>query len=289
MSDDVALGDVTVETTFADYRDVDGVRLPMRLTTKTDRYVTADLKVSGATINGSTVDLSAPQSVTSSAGPPPYAPKVTAQEVSKGIWLLAGEGHHSVLVELSDHTELIEVPLNETRAIAVIAKARDVVRDKPLRKVIVTHHHFDHTAGVRAAVAEGLTLVAHQSNRTILEDLSRRPHTIVPDTLSRHPRPMKLETVGDRTVIADPLTPMEMYHVQDDAHSDTSLMVYFPTAKILVQADLFSTHFLTQPSAPSLLDNITKRRLDVRTHVPLHGEIRSHEEFTKLAQAAAAH
>jgi hypothetical protein len=99
---------------------------------------------------------------------------------------------------------------------------------------------------------------------------------------------MKIETLGDRTIVNDPVTPMEIYHVEGDQHSDTSLMVYFPAAKILVQADLFSTHFLTEPSGPSLLENIQRRNLDVRTHVPLHGEIRTHEEFTKLVQPVRA-
>src|SRR5437899_9801721 len=45
MTDNTNLGDVAVETTFADYQDVAGLRLPARLTTNTDKYPTAEIRV----------------------------------------------------------------------------------------------------------------------------------------------------------------------------------------------------------------------------------------------------
>src|SRR5712692_5585479 len=161
MTDNTNLGDVAVETSFADYQDVSGLRLPARLTTKTDKYTTADLRVMKQTIDGEAGDLAAPAAAAAAAaiaGVPPAT--VTAQEVAKGVWFLAGQSHHSVLVEFSDHLTLIETPQNDTRALAVIAKAKELRPNKPLTHVVVTHHHFDHSGGIRAAVSEGLTLIA---------------------------------------------------------------------------------------------------------------------------------
>src|SRR5437773_3509956 len=127
MTDNTNLGDVAIETSFADYQDVNGLRLPARLTTKTDKYTTADLRVMKQTIDGEAGDLAAPATAASAAatsGVPPA--NVTAQEVAKGIWWLAGQSHHSVLVEFSDHLTLIETPQNDTRALAVIAKAKEL-------------------------------------------------------------------------------------------------------------------------------------------------------------------
>ena len=87
--------------------------------------------------------------------------------MAKGIWFLAGQSHHSVLVEFADHLTLIEAPQNDTRALAVIAKARTLRPGKPLTQVVNTHHHFDHSGGIRAAVSEGLTVDHAQGERGV--------------------------------------------------------------------------------------------------------------------------
>src|SRR5687767_8542466 len=117
------LGDVKIETTFAGYQEVGGLQLPTRLTTRTDETTTAELVVTDQAIDGDVGDLAAPEAAASAApitGPAPA--NVTVQELARGIWLLGGQSHHSVLVEFGDHLTLIEAPQNETRTLAVIAK-----------------------------------------------------------------------------------------------------------------------------------------------------------------------
>src|SRR5438552_12073842 len=126
MSDNLNLGDVAIETSFAGYQDAGGLKLPSRLTTKTDTYTTAEIHVAKQTADADTGDLAAPGAAKSApevAGPPPAT--VTAEEIAKGVWFLAGQSHHSVLVEFADHLTLIEAPQNDTRTLAVIAKARE--------------------------------------------------------------------------------------------------------------------------------------------------------------------
>ena len=127
MSDNTNLGDVAIETSFADYQDAGGLKLPARLTTKTDKYTTAEIRVTRQTVDGddrrSRGARRLPRRrrpVTGAAAVPPS----TVEEVAKGIWFLAGQSHHSVLVEFSDHLMLIEAPQNDTRTLAVIAKAK---------------------------------------------------------------------------------------------------------------------------------------------------------------------
>jgi glyoxylase-like metal-dependent hydrolase (beta-lactamase superfamily II) len=271
MADHVNLGDVAIETSFADYQDVAGLQLPSRLSTKMDRWNTVDIRVSKQSVDADTGDLSASQSASAAAAVDTPPANVTAEVLAKGIWLLAGQSHHSVLVEFSDHTLLIEGPQHETRTLAVIAKAKEVQPNKPLTKLVTTHHHFDHTGGLRAAIAEGLTIVTHKASAAYYQDAAGRAHTIVPDALAKNPRPVTIESVDDELAIKDAAMTMNLYHVAGSPHADTILMAYFPRERLLVEVDVYSPASAVHPFAANLLENITRRKLRVDRIVPLHG------------------
>jgi glyoxylase-like metal-dependent hydrolase (beta-lactamase superfamily II) len=283
MTDNTNLGDVAIETSFADYEDVSGLKLPKRLTTKTDKYATAEIRVTRQTIDGETGDLTAPQAAASApavAAPPPAT--VTAEELAKGIWFLGGQSHHSVLVEFADHLTLIEAPQNDTRALAVIAKARSLRPEKPLTQVVNTHHHFDHSGGIRAAIAEGLTVITHKANAAFYQDAAARPHTIAPDALAKAPKPLKVLPVDEELELRDRAMTVNLYHIAGNPHADTLLMAHFPREKILVEVDAFTPGATVQPYAANLRENISKRGLKVDRIVPLHGAIAPYSELLKI-------
>ena len=285
MADNVNLGDVAIETTFADYQDSGSLKLPARLTTKTDKVTTVDLRVKHS-VDVEVGDLAAPAAAASAApitGPPPAI--VTAQELAKGIWFLAGQSHHSVLVEFNDHLMLIEAPQNDTRALAVIAKARELRPNKPLTGVVNTHHHFDHSGGVRAAISEGLAVVAHQGAARFFQEAAGRAHTIAPDRLAKNPKPLKVEPVGDERTLKDDAMTVVLYSIAGSTHADTLLMAYFPRERLLVEADLYSPGGATAPYAANLLENIKKRNLRVDRIVPIHGQIGPFIDLVKAVQA----
>ena len=285
MSDNTNLGDVAIETSFADYQDAGGLELPSRLTTKTDNYTTAEIHVARQTVDADTGDLAAPAAAKAApaiAGPAPAT--VTAEELAKGVWLLGGQSHHSVVVEFADHLTLIEAPQNDVRTLAVIAKARTLRPEKPLTQVVNTHHHFDHSGGIRAAVSEGLTVVTHKGNAAFYQSAVGRAHTIAPDALAKNTKPLKIETVDQELTLKDAMHTVVLYPLADNKHSDTMLMAYLPQEKILVEVDLFSPGSAAQPYAASLLEDIRRRNLKVDRIVPLHGAI---APFAELVKAAA--
>ena len=282
MTDNPNLGDVAIETTFADYQDVNGLKLPAHLTTKTDKFTTADIRVTKQTVNGDAGNLAPPAAAASAppvTGPPPAT--VTAEEVAKGVWLLAGQSHNSVVVEFSDHLILIEAPQNDTRTLAVIAKARELRPNKPLTHVVNTHHHFDHSGGIRAAVSEGLAVITQRANAQFYQDAVNRAHTIAPDALAKNPKPLKIELVDDGMELTDSAMTVQLYHIDGNPHGDAMLMAYLPKERILVEADAFSPGAAVQPYAANLLENITKRNLRVDRIVPLHGTIAPFSDLVK--------
>ena len=111
MTDNTNLGDVAIETTFADYQDVSGLKLPARFTTKTDKYHDRRVRTYPSRRSTATpATLRRPAAAASAAAPAtPPADDHRHSEAAPGIWWLAGQSHHSVLVEFADHMTLIEV------------------------------------------------------------------------------------------------------------------------------------------------------------------------------------
>ena len=148
---------------------------------------------------------------------------VAVEPVGKGIWWLAGSGNHrSVVFEFDDHLTLFEVPVSEERSKAVIDKAR-TLSPKPLTHVVVSHHHFDHSGGLRVAVAEGLTIVTHRLNEPFFRALVARPHTVEPDALAKAPRDLTLELVDDTLTLKDATMEVQLYHLLDNERDGTNL------------------------------------------------------------------
>ena len=281
------LGDMVIETSFANYADTAGLKLPMRLTTKNDKYTVADIEVSANAVNGNAGDLSAPADVKAAQAPPAAAPAmITVEEVGKGLWYLTGQSHHSILAEFADHLVLIETPQHEVRSAAVIAKAKELRPNKPIKYVINTHHHFDHSGGIRTAIAEGATIITHEGNKEFIEAMASRPHTLTPDALTTSPKSAIVETVSEKRVLKDSTRTVEIYHVPN-IHSATMLMVYFPAERFIVEADLYNppappaANAAPAPNAPppvfpfaaNFVDSVHKLGLKVDRILPIHGRM----------------
>ena len=278
--DNTNLGDVAVSTSFADYQDVGGLQLPARLTTKVDDFTTEEIKVAKHAVDADTGDLGAPAEAQKAAPPPP--PTVAVEQLAPGIWYLAGGSHHSVLVEFADHMTLIEAPQSDARALAAIARAREVNPKKPLTELVNSHHHFDHSGGIRAAIAEGLTVITHQGNVALFENMAKRPHTIVPDALAKSPKPAMIKGIAEDTTLSDSAMTMQLLPYSGP-HAETMLVAYFPRERMLVEADVYNPGGQVFMFAGHFLQELKKRNLRIDRIVPLHAKPAPWAQFVKEA------
>ena len=280
------LGDVFIETQFGGYEDLDGLQLPTTLTSMLDRFEVLSVSVSNS-VNAVTGSLEAPDEVKSRSVPVPGA-IVEIEEVGRGLWYLTGQSHHSLVVEFEDHMTLVEAPQDDIRTLAVINAARALNPNKPLTEVINTHHHFDHSGGIRAAVSEGMTIITHELNRNVYRDFVSRTHRLSPDALERNPQTLRIKTVNRAYELSDADQTIEILPIVGSPHADTLLMVYIPAESALVVADVYSTPNpnATNPRFPhvaNLIENIQNYNLQVDRILPIHGQS---EPFSSVTRAA---
>jgi glyoxylase-like metal-dependent hydrolase (beta-lactamase superfamily II) len=282
---DTNLGDVTYRAAFTGYQPVGGVLMPTGINTTIDfrSIVQSKLYVDRHAVDAAIGDLAAPAAVRSAPAPVPAAPTIEATSIAKGIWFLRGAGN-SVLFEFDDHLTLFEVYASEANAKAVIEKARSLVPGKPLTEAIVSHHHFDHTGGLRTAVAEGLTIIMQRGNEGLVREVTSRPAKQFPDALGRAPKPLTFRAVDDHLKLADTSMEIDVYRIVANSHMADGLMVHVPRERLLVQGDLFDAGWEIYWWGSSYIDNVNHRKLQVDRDVPVHGRILP---FTEVQQAIA--
>ncbi|MEQ1573990.1 MAG: MBL fold metallo-hydrolase [Vicinamibacterales bacterium] len=268
------LGDVPLVATYSDYKDFSGVQFPATIAIEQGGFSVRELTVTSVTPNAP-LDLPVPENVQSATVPPV---QVVSAMLAPGVWHLTGGSHHSVVVDLTDGIAVIEAPLTEERSLAVIAEAKKLVPNKPIRYLLTTHHHFDHTGGLRTYVAEGATIVTHQSNVPYFEKAAVAPATLVPDMQAKSPKTPTFQGVAEKTVIGDAKQMIELYPTSGDLHTGEYTLIYLPRPRILVEADAFSPGPadappppMPPPNAVTLYDQVQTLKLNVGTIAPIHG------------------
>jgi glyoxylase-like metal-dependent hydrolase (beta-lactamase superfamily II) len=270
------VGDMPVEVTYADYRDFGGVKFPMRIRQAAGGFPAADLTVSDVKPNAP-VEIAVPDAIRGATMP--YA-RVASDPTAPGVWYVTGGSHHSVVIEMADHTVVVESPLNDERGTAVIAEARRLVPGKPIRYVVNSHHHFDHSGGLRAFAAEGITVITHETSRAFFEGALAAPAAMTPDRQQAARRKVTVEGVRDKRVLSDGTRSVEIHHMAGNTHADGMLMIYLPAERLLIQADAFTpgppnapVPAIINPLSVQLADSIARLNLGVDRLLPLHGRI----------------
>jgi glyoxylase-like metal-dependent hydrolase (beta-lactamase superfamily II) len=272
--DNPVLGDTLVETRFSDYKDFGGVRFPGHIVRTQGGYPVLDLDVSAVKLNPP-VDASVPPEL---ADAPPPATTVTATRLADGVYYLTGGTHHSVAIEQRDHIVLVEAPLNEERSLALIAKLEETIPGKPIKYVVNTHAHFDHSGGLRTFVDAGAIIVTDQANKDYYEAIWANPHTLKPDRLEKSRKAPVFSAYTGKHVLSDGKRTIEIHSLAGNSHNDAFGFVYLPKEKILIEADAYTPTAANvpppanpNPYSVNLYENIQKLKLDVRHIAALHG------------------
>jgi glyoxylase-like metal-dependent hydrolase (beta-lactamase superfamily II) len=278
-------GDMLVEADYTFYREgANGLKFPAQMVQKRGGWPTFTAYILGAHANPPNIQqlLTAPPGGRGGGGGGGGAPAAsagpTSEKLADGVFRING-AYNSLAIEFADHILLFEPgPQNEARAQAVIAEAKRVIPNKPIRYGVISHHHFDHTSGLPAVVAEGITIVTPEVNRTFLMTALSAPRTLAPDSMSKSGKKPVIEGFqGDERIFKDSTRTFEVHVIKGLPHADGLVIGYLPKEKILVYADMFN---LPPPNDPVpnppvvgtmvFLDNIERLKLDPDRVMSIH-------------------
>ena len=270
--DNPMLGDMLYESLYSDYKDYNGVKFPSHIVQNQGGWPLLDLTVSDVKPNGAAAIQPA---AAAGGGAPPAGGAIPTEKLADGVYLIRGAGAISLAFDFKDYAVVMEGPGDEARGEAVIAETKKLIPNKPIRYLINTHHHFDHSSGLRPFVAEGATIVTHQVNKPWFEKVLASPRTLSPDRLQQSKKKVIVDAVDDKKVLTDGNQVIELYHIRGNMHNAGLLFAYLPKQKILIQADMLG---VPMPNAPmpvnsygeNFLMNLDRLKLDVATMVPIH-------------------
>lgn len=291
IADNAVLGDAVTEIALSDYRPVAGVQVPFRVIARVAGQVVQDLKYSDIRINAQPpASLFEPPSGAPTVAPAAAPTSVAVTKLGDDVFLLGGSSHNSLLVTFSDHSLLVEAPLSDDRTQALMAKIKEIAPGKPIRYVVMTHYHFDHSGGLRGWIAQGATIVTTPGNKPFVQEVAAARHTIRPDELSRAPKAPVIETFSGKRVFSEGTRVVEIHDVGPNPHVAEMAVAYLPKEKTLFVADLFSIP-VEGPIAPAgaatrqFAERIQALGLQVDKIVPAHGRIGTMDELRQVVSA----
>jgi glyoxylase-like metal-dependent hydrolase (beta-lactamase superfamily II) len=268
-------GDMLIETTYSGYRNFSGIQFPSRIQQTQGGYPTLDLTVTAVEVNPF-FSVTLPDNVRNA--PTPAAPAATSEKVADGIFWITGGSHHSLAVDMGDHVVVIEAPQNEARSEAVIAETKKVLANKPIRMVVNTHLHFDHSGGLRRYVDEGATVVTHAANTSFFEKAWAGPRVLLPDQLAKSNKKPLFQGVTDRTVLTGTnKRTIELHVLTGNPHNEQTLVAWLPGEKLLFQSDMMNppapgaTVPPPTPTITNFYDNLVRLKIQPDRIVGGHG------------------
>ena len=265
------LGDTASVITFSDYKVFNGVKFPLRIQQEMGGHPVLDLAVTEVKTN-ELVAIEVPALVSAATE------RVVVEKAADGVWFIAGGSHNSVAIEMKDHMILVEAPLYDGRSGPVLEEVKKLGNGKPIRYAINSHHHFDHSGGLRMAASQGAIVVSSELAKPFFEQAFANPNRINPDALQQSGKSATVLGVAGNRVFTDGERNVEVHLIDGNVHAQGFMMVYLPKEKILIQADAYTPGppNAAAPARPNdmhvnLVQNMERLNMQVTSILPLHG------------------
>jgi glyoxylase-like metal-dependent hydrolase (beta-lactamase superfamily II) len=261
-------GDVNYDLVLSDWRVVNGVKFAHAQALELGKRVVAKFQYGSIAVNGTvpadrfavSYDVSK-RRVMPAMGAVPYqwverrtlwgnfrdtdelvygedSPGLSWTELAPGVLQTAGGSHNNLVVEMRDHLIVFDAPIHEQQSRWTIDSLKAKYK-KPIKYLVMTHHHWDHANGVRAYVAEGASVVVGKGAAAHYQRVFSAPHTVIADELQRKPRKATIIEVADKKILTDGKRSVGVYSIESQ-HAAGTLIGMVEDAKLGYVTDIWS-------------------------------------------------
>ncbi len=156
--------------------------------------------------------------------------KIKTEKLSDHVYMLTGQGGNIGVSIGDDGVFMIDdqfAPLS-----AKIIAAIRTLSDKPIKFLVNTHWHGDHTGGNVNFHKEGATIVAHDNVRKRLKETPKRDQTM------RAKEAFPVITFNDKMSVHMNGEKVAIFHIEN-AHTDGDALLYFANSNVLHTGDTY--------------------------------------------------
>jgi glyoxylase-like metal-dependent hydrolase (beta-lactamase superfamily II) len=211
----------------------------------------------------------------------PHGGGLKFTELAPNVQHITGGSHNSLVVAMKDGAVVFEAPTGDGQARWTIDAVRAKL-GKPVKTLVLTHHHSDHTAGVRTYMAERVPVLVPVPDRKYftLMALTQRP---VPDDLEKKKISPDVSEIKDEMEIKDDGVSIHLYRIANP-HADGMLIAHIMPANIVWVTDLWSPgeDTVKTPGANALHEALKKHGITGATIAGGHGGTAPQAELEKI-------
>ncbi len=264
-------GDVSYDAVLADYQTVQGVKVARSVKYELNGRTVADARVTEVALNAPVAAdrLQIPAAFREGAASPatrnvPYqwvlrrqfiglyldsdvpsfdrraTASLRLNELGPGIQHVVGGSHNSLVVEMKDSLVVFDAPVSDWQSNWTLSAIRAKYLNKPVKYLVLTHHHMDHAGGLRAYAASGAILVVGKGTAEHYRRVLAAPYTRNPDLAPRDLSRTQIVEIADRYAIVDGRREVQVFAVDPNPHAQGLLIGYVPDAKLGFVTDIWS-------------------------------------------------
>ena len=319
---DQLMGDADFDLSLSDWHEAGGIKVAYRQT-----YTLNGANVFDTTLSDARVDIvgnsllpadsfAVPAAIRGKAAPPAPIAKTPFQwvlrrvasgffldsdnlytddggslsltEVAPNISLVTGSTHNTLIVTTNTYLVAFDAPGDDRQSQMAIDLAKEKYPGKPFRYLVLTHHHIDHSGGLRAYVAAGATLVVGKGDGAFFRKVLGAPQNLDINKPKGAVTPKVVE-VADTWSVKDGGREIDAYLI-DNPHAAGYLMPYVPDAKLGFITDLWNPGppvAAANPNLAAVVKGVDKWGLKPERFAGGHAAVGNYADVMRAVPAGA--